>query len=315
VSVPTPNCCDAPGPGRVLVCLCRHAQLLDADALGRVLDGLRGAGAAFDVVDDLCGLGGRRSAELKPIAASPPVRIVACFPRAVRWLFHAAGAPLPEECVEILNLREPREADVDAFCHALPSAPAEAGIEGRIEPVDDEWVPWFPVIDYSLCSSCRKCMGFCLFGVFTVADDGRVIVEEPDNCKLNCPACARVCPDLAIIFPKYVGTTGKATAPAPPGGAQGDRADRSGREGSPISGADVTAEDLQREPARVDVAGLAKQDVYVALRRRLGQASGEAAQAASDPKQRLAELQEQLDIPDDVIQSLMGQKSKEPPRE
>ena len=32
--------------------------------------------------------------------------IAACYPRAVRWLFHAAKLPLPEEGVEILNMRE-----------------------------------------------------------------------------------------------------------------------------------------------------------------------------------------------------------------
>ena len=293
----TPSGCDAAPPGRVLVCLCRHARLLDEDAQRRVLDHLRGSGSAFDVVDDLCGLAGRRSAELLRIAASPPVRIVACFPRAVRWLFHAAGAPLPEEGVEILNLREAREADTEAFLHAVAPASAAPSEGGRIESPDDGWTPWFPVIDYALCKDCRKCLGFCLFGAFALDADGRVVVENPANCKLNCPACARVCPEVAIIFPKYVGAAEKASLAAPPGGAQSDHAGRA----SAISGADVTPEDLQREPAQVDVSKLAKQDVYAALRRRSG-----------DPKQRLAELQEKLDIPDDVIQSLIGPEKGEP---
>ena len=26
---------------------------------------------------------------------------------------------------------------------------------------------------------------------------------RPKGCKINCPACARICPQIAIIFPKY----------------------------------------------------------------------------------------------------------------
>ena len=32
--------------------------------------------------------------------------IAACYPRAVRWLFSSAGAPLDKERVTILNMRE-----------------------------------------------------------------------------------------------------------------------------------------------------------------------------------------------------------------
>jgi ferredoxin len=30
-----------------------------------------------------------------------------------------------------------------------------------------------------------------------------VAVTAPGNCKNNCPACARICPQMAIIFPKF----------------------------------------------------------------------------------------------------------------
>jgi hypothetical protein len=42
---------------------------------------------------------------LKEIAAQANVCIVACYPRAVRWLFDAAGAPLAPQRVKILNMR------------------------------------------------------------------------------------------------------------------------------------------------------------------------------------------------------------------
>jgi NAD-dependent dihydropyrimidine dehydrogenase PreA subunit len=65
------------------------------------------------------------------------------------------------------------------------------------------WVPWFPVIDYDRCRNCKQCLNFCLFGVYTLSDEGQVEVRKPAGCKTNCPACARMCPQKAIIFPKY----------------------------------------------------------------------------------------------------------------
>ena len=62
---------------------------------------------------------------------------------------------------------------------------------------------WYPVIDYGRCNDCMECLDFCLFGVYGVDDDGHVVVESPDNCKKGCPACSRVCPQNAILFPMH----------------------------------------------------------------------------------------------------------------
>ncbi len=62
---------------------------------------------------------------------------------------------------------------------------------------------WYPVIDYSRCTNCMECIDFCLFGVYGVDTTERILVENQDNCKKGCPACSRVCPEQAIIFPDY----------------------------------------------------------------------------------------------------------------
>ncbi len=62
---------------------------------------------------------------------------------------------------------------------------------------------WYPVIDYSRCTNCMECLDFCLFGVYGVDGLDRILVEEQDNCKRGCPACSRVCPANAIIFPEH----------------------------------------------------------------------------------------------------------------
>ncbi|MFO0800569.1 MAG: ferredoxin family protein [Gemmataceae bacterium] len=62
---------------------------------------------------------------------------------------------------------------------------------------------WYPVIDYSRCTNCLECLDFCLFGVYGVDSLERIVTENQDQCKKGCPACSRVCPQQAIIFPEY----------------------------------------------------------------------------------------------------------------
>jgi NAD-dependent dihydropyrimidine dehydrogenase PreA subunit len=69
--------------------------------------------------------------------------------------------------------------------------------------VDEPDRRWYPVIDYSRCTNCMECIDFCLFGVYGVDRAETILVEQPDNCRKGCPACSRVCPENAIIFPQH----------------------------------------------------------------------------------------------------------------
>jgi NAD-dependent dihydropyrimidine dehydrogenase PreA subunit len=62
---------------------------------------------------------------------------------------------------------------------------------------------WYPIIDFSRCTNCMECIDFCLFGVYGVDGSETILVEQPDNCRKGCPACSRVCPENAIIFPQH----------------------------------------------------------------------------------------------------------------
>jgi NAD-dependent dihydropyrimidine dehydrogenase PreA subunit len=88
----------------------------------------------------------------------------------------------------------------------IKSAPAETTPHSalRIPNSEDEAARrWYPVIDYSRCTNCMECIDFCLFGVYGVDKVETILVEQPDNCRKGCPACSRVCPENAIIFPQH----------------------------------------------------------------------------------------------------------------
>jgi ferredoxin len=151
-------------------------------------------------------------------------------------------------------------------------------------PQPGGWKPWFPVIDYSRCTNCMQCLSFCLFDVYAVSPEGKIRVQNQSNCKTDCPACSRVCPEVAILFPKY-------------------------RQG-PIHGGEIDAEDLRREAMKVDISALLGGDIYQALRDRSARAKSRFSQERDEDralKERLRCLRalgEQMDIPPEVLQSL-----------
>jgi len=103
-------------PLRILYCHCTYAQVVPPEVKQEVLRKLAESGVAFDAVADLCELSAKRDPALKQIAEGGPVKIAACFERAVRGLFIAAETPLPEAGVEIRNMRtESAEQVVEAL--------------------------------------------------------------------------------------------------------------------------------------------------------------------------------------------------------
>ena len=91
-------------PFRILYCHCAFARVVPADVKNGVLTRLAASSAEFETVPDLCEMSARRDPRLAELASADSLRVAACFPRAVRGLFEAAGSPLPPSA-RILNMR------------------------------------------------------------------------------------------------------------------------------------------------------------------------------------------------------------------
>ena len=100
-------------PARIIYCHCAFAQVVPPETKSAVLEQLSAAELSFEAVPDLCEMAARRDPALAEIAAADDVAIVACYPRAVRWLFNGAGVTLPEH-VRVINMREQTADDVTA---------------------------------------------------------------------------------------------------------------------------------------------------------------------------------------------------------
>ena len=224
---------------RILFCRCSPGGVGGESVRRDGLAGLRERGLPFVEVDDLCRLAADRDAGLAALMAEAgSLTVVACHPRAVRGLFSAAGVTSAEPQLQVLDLRTTPAATI------LDQLPGTAAPLPAVTQATDPWTPWFPVIDPTRCTQCRQCMSFCLFGVYTLTPEGKVVVTNPRSCKNNCPACARICPHVAIIFPKLPDAE------------------------APLNGAEIGDEQNMKARARINAHELLGDDLYAALAQR-----------------------------------------------
>lgn len=111
MSYPDPANPMEPAP-RILYCHCKYAQVVPKEQKEQVLRALCESGVAFEAVADLCELSARKDPSLQRLASGGAVKIAACFPRAVKWLFHQAGSPLALDKTEVLNMRTQPAAEI-----------------------------------------------------------------------------------------------------------------------------------------------------------------------------------------------------------
>jgi NAD-dependent dihydropyrimidine dehydrogenase PreA subunit len=186
---------------KVTICACASRSFIDKDKAAGIAAQLKTEGYHVKVEADLCQKTMTKSPDMQDIAEGI---ILACYPRAILSHLDWLGLPVgqvvdirnhsEEEVFSQLNIHtpfSPNTSEKDVFRKEIEGFPVERGKDA-----------WYPVLDKSNCTECGKCHDFCLFGVYAI-EDKKVKVVQPQNCKVNCPACARMCPSKAIIFPKY----------------------------------------------------------------------------------------------------------------
>lgn len=163
---------------------------------------LHQAGYPFAEISDLCGCTVDRKVETRDLLLSADeVLILACYPRAVKLLLDHCGIDHQNLNFSYLNFRELDNTQLfEAIDSFFAGEVHDKDVNHLINP--SAWPSWFPMIDYSRCNSCGQCADFCLFGVYEKIGN-KIVVVNPKGCKNNCPACGRICPSTAIVFPKY----------------------------------------------------------------------------------------------------------------
>ena len=127
-------------PKRWLYCHCAYAKVVPKERKLAVLEGLGASQRDFHAVPDLCEMSVAGHDALRTLAQDEALGVVACYPRAVRWMFHKADVQLAEE-VPIVNMRVHEAEDVleelDRVDAGLELRPQDSGQEVA-EPVPAE---------------------------------------------------------------------------------------------------------------------------------------------------------------------------------
>ncbi|WP_282014058.1 ATP-binding protein [Marinifilum flexuosum] len=180
---------------QIFICGCEKDGKIEKESVQKLIETLEEKNIGFTYIEDMCGTILKNPDDLESLYTAEDAVVFGCQARAMQHLVDNTGRRNEELATEYLHIDDEKE-------ELISSLESGTGEPLKIK-YSDEWKPWYPVIDYERCNGCRKCLNFCLFSVYSVEDDGTVVVSASANCKDMCPACARVCPQNAIIFPKH----------------------------------------------------------------------------------------------------------------
>jgi NAD-dependent dihydropyrimidine dehydrogenase PreA subunit len=228
---------------KILFCNC-VSERIKPERLRSIWESLIKINIDLFSVHDLCGVSVHSKESIKSIFnKKDEYLIIGCHTRGMTLLLQTAGVDTRDYSCRFINFLE---SDFEEILKETDSFKEGNDLTGGASITEirtsSEWISWYPLLDKSRCTTCGQCADFCLFGVYD-KQDGKVVVTHPEGCKNNCPACARICPQTAIIFPKYK-----------PGGA--------------IGGSDVIDEISEQKRQTEDINTLLNGDIYSALEHR-----------------------------------------------
>lgn len=226
---------------KIIFCNC-EGEIITDERLKSIKSTLNQMNADVVEISDICRLSVMGIDEFKAIFSEEnEYLIIGCYSRTMKLLLGRLMINYEKYAIRYLNFielsNEQLHPEIDDFC-------ANSLQENTMREIvtSNEWPSWFPVIDYSRCTTCGQCADFCLFGVYEKTEE-HITVVNPKGCKNNCPACARICPHTAIIFPKY-------------------------KHGGAISGSEEIDEMAEQKRQAMDIESILGGDIYSALEQR-----------------------------------------------
>ena len=157
-----------------IFCNCSYSGIITQDTKEKIFEKVQKFDTKLLAISDLC-FASVKKEKLQILNNYKKINIIACYPRAVKWILHNAGVDIDNKEIKYFNMRAQRVEDFNDFtqefmteklCHKQP-----------IFQKNLQWVPWFPVIDYNRCINCRQCVSFCLFGVYHIDEKNRAYVK------------------------------------------------------------------------------------------------------------------------------------------
>jgi NAD-dependent dihydropyrimidine dehydrogenase PreA subunit len=228
---------------KILFCNC-SGERINSERLNSIREILTKSNIDLFSVHDLCGVSVHSKESIKSVFnKQDEYLIIGCHSRAMKLLLEKTGITSGDYSCRFINFLEADNEDISRAANSF-SEGNDMIRTAEVNEIRDSsgWISWYPVIDYSRCTSCGQCADFCLFGVYE-KPNGKINVINPEGCKNNCPACARICPQTAIIFPKH-------------------------NLGGAIGGSEVIDEISEQKRQTEDINTLLNGDIYSALEQR-----------------------------------------------
>jgi len=230
----------------ILFCNCK-GESIDSYLLQTIGKYLEKLNVDVTILTDLCGVAACNKNLLTNLFINnTEYLVIGCYRRTMKLLFEQINndffAQTDFEHINLLQATSKEEVidTINRFCGSYKGSSVHREIRE-----DSGWPSWYPIIDYTRCTGCGQCADFCLFGVYEKNSNSVKVVNQK-GCKNNCPACARICPATAIIFPKYT-------------------------QGGAIGGSDEIDEQIEQQHQAKDIKSLLGDDLYTALEKRKAQ--------------------------------------------